>query len=157
MDRSMNQNRNQHRGFTLIELILVVVLVSILAAVSLPMLMAGFTAFSQQQETTAIEREAMLALERISREVRIGREFVAGGSSISFERDGEPVEIRFQSGELIIERGGGSSVLARNVTSASFGQEIHEGACYILATFGTVGVAEAWRTATYARNSSCDD
>jgi prepilin-type N-terminal cleavage/methylation domain-containing protein len=149
--------RRAGAGFTLIELILVVVLVSILAVVAMPMLMAGFNAFSQQRETAAIEREAMLALERISREVRIGRQFLAGGGNISFERDDNPVTISRTGDELVLDVNGTPSVLARNVTSASFDTEIHEGACYVLVAFETTGVSETWRSVTYARNSTCDD
>ena len=145
------------RGFSLLELVMVVVLVGILAAVSLPMLTTGFDAFSQQRASRAVEREAMLALERMSREVRIGREFVGGGSSIGFQRDGSPVEIGRSNDDLVLTINGSPSVLARNVDSASFATEIHEGACYVLVTFSTAGVSTPWRSVIYARNSSCDD
>lgn len=145
------------RGFSLLELVMVIVLLSILAAVSLPMLTTGFAAFSQQRASSAVEREAKLALERISREVRIGQEFSGGGASLGFERDGLPMEIRLDGNELVLDRDGSASVLARNVSSLNVGTEIHEGACYVLVTFATAGVAESWRSATFARNSTCND
>lgn len=143
------------QGFSLIELILVVVLISILAVVSLPMLVSGIDAFSQQRETTAIEREAMLALDRISREVRMSRNFAFNGSSISFERDGETITISQDAGSLVLERGGNTSVLAENVSNVSFSGESYEDVCYILARFDTAGIADTWRSVTYARNDSC--
>jgi prepilin-type N-terminal cleavage/methylation domain-containing protein len=154
MDRSMNQNRNQHRGFTLIELILVVVLISILAAVSLPMLMAGFTAFSQQQETTAIEREAMLALERISREVRMSTDFQVNGGLEFVRPGGQIVTISLNGDELVLE----GTVLARGVGSFNpQGPLEHEGACYLRVTFTTQPNLD-WQQVVYLRNvSSCDE
>lgn len=148
---------NRNNGFTLIELIVVVVLISILAVVSLPMLMAGFNAFSQQRETAAIEREAMLALDRISREVRMSRNFVFNGDSITFERDDPAIEItiRDDGSDLVLERDGNAQVLASNVSDVSFSGENHEDVCYILATFSTTGIAEPWRSVTYARNDTC--
>ena len=155
MDRSMNQNMNQNRGFTLIELILVVVLVSILAAVSLPMLMAGFTAFSQQQETTAIEREAMLALERISREVRMSTDFqVNGGLEFVRPGGGAPVTISLNGNELVVD----GTVLARGVSGFSpQGPLEHEGACYLRVTFTTQPNLD-WQQVVFLRNvSSCEE
>lgn len=144
-------------GFTLIELIVVIVLISVLAVVSLPMLMAGFNAFSQQRETVAIEREAMLALDRISREVRMSRNFVFGGDSITFERDDPAVEvsIRTSGDSLVLEKGGNTQILASDVSDVSFSGELHEDVCYILATFRTAGITEPWRSVTYARNDTC--
>lgn len=145
------------KGFTLIELILVIVLMGVLAAVSLPMLMAGFNAFSQQRETASIEREAMLALDRISREVRMSRNFVFNGDSISFERDDPAVAvtIRADGADLLLEQGGASRILASNVSDVSFSGELHDDVCYILASFRTTGIDELWRSVTYARNDTC--
>jgi prepilin-type N-terminal cleavage/methylation domain-containing protein len=145
------------KGFTLIELILVIVLMGVLAAVSLPMLMAGFNAFSQQRETASIEREAMLALDRISREVRMSRNFVFNGNSISFERDDPAVAvtIRADGTELLLEQAGTSRILASNVSNVFFSGELHKDVCYILASFHTAGIDEPWRSVTYARNDTC--
>lgn len=148
------------RGFSLLELILTMLLIGILAMVSLPMLVSGFSAFSQQQETVAVEREAMLALERVAREIRMGRNFTVSGSSINFDRydnAGNDINVTLESqgSELVVVQGGTTSTLARNVGSLSFSAEAHEGACYINTVFSTAGISEPWRVVTYTRNASC--
>jgi len=151
----MHPNLHGNRGFTLFELILVVVLVGVLAAVSLPMLMAGFNAFSQQRETTAVEREAMLALERISREIRMSSEFEVNGG-IQFTRPaGDQVEISFDEGnsQLLLN----DVVLARGVSNFSpQGPLAHEGACYLRVSF-TTQPGLNWQQVVFLRNVSCDE
>ncbi|WP_376695282.1 pilus assembly FimT family protein [Wenzhouxiangella sp. EGI_FJ10305] len=150
------------RGFSLIEMILTIILVGILAMVSLPMLVSGFGAFSQQQETAAIEREAMLALERVAREIRMSRNFAisADQTSISFDRfdDGGNlvnVTIERQGDELVIDRDGNVGLLAAIDGDPQFISEPYENACYITAEFSTPDISEPWRVVTYTRNDSC--
>ena len=102
----------------------------------------------------------MLALERIAREVRMSRNFTLGGDTITFERsDGSggttTVTLTGQGGELVLIRGGDTSTLAREVSGVAFSQEAYEGACYINASFSTVGVSNPWRVVTYTRNETC--
>ncbi|RFF28296.1 MULTISPECIES: PilW family protein [unclassified Wenzhouxiangella] len=150
------------RGFSLIELILTITLIGILAMVSLPMLVSGFGAFSQQRETAAIEREAMLALERVAREIRMSRNFAISPdqSSISFDRldDGGNlvnVTIERRGGELVIDREDSIGVLAAIDGEPQFISEPYENACYITAEFSTPDINEPWRVVTYTRNNSC--
>lgn len=154
------------RAFSLVELILVIILIGALAAVSAPMIISAANALSQQRETTAIEREAMLALDRITREVRIGRAPVADGARLELERDQDGADV-----DVVIELGAGDQlvmrivpsgdeasddfVLARNVSSASAYVESREGACYVTYEFSTQGIAAPWRSVTYSRGVLC--
>lgn len=148
---------NNVRGFSLVELVIVILLVGILAVVTLPMLMAGFNAFTQQQKTAEVERESMLALERIAREVRMSTNFtVNAGTSIQFNRPGgAAVEIRLDAGRIILDAGS-VNVLARNVGSFSpEGPIAFEDACYLKLEF-TTAPSLTWRQVVFLRNvSSC--
>ena len=152
MGPKKHRSIDHHRGFTLIELILVVVLVSVLAAVSLPMLMSGFNAFTQQQETAAVEREAMLALERISREVRMSADFEVNDGLEFVRPDGAEVTIGLNGQDLTLN----GAVLASGVSNFNpQGPVEHEGACYLRVTF-TTQPSLNWQQVVYLRNvSSC--
>lgn len=142
------------RGFTLVEMVLVLILMGLVVAMTLPVMMGGFNAYVQQRETTEIERQAMLAVERITREVRLGTDIVVGGGTVSFTRGGTATTISHDgaANELTLERGGGARTLAERVTGASFSEETFEDARYIHAQFSVAGSSHTWRTTLYPRN-----
>lgn len=142
------------RGFTLVEMILVIILMGLATAMALPVMMGGFNAFIQQREATELERQAMLAAERITREARLGTDFVVGGGTLSFTRGGTVTTISHDgaANELTLQRGGGAQTLAQRVTGVSFAEETYEDARYIHAQFNVAGSAHTWRTTLYPRN-----
>lgn len=141
------------RGFTLVEMVLVLILMGLVTAMALPVMLGGFNAFVQQRETTDIERQAMLALERITREVRLGTDIVTGGDQITFDRGGATTTIGHDgaSSELYLDRGG-AQTLAQRVTGVSFGEQTHGDARYIQVQLAVSGSSQAWRTTIYPRN-----
>lgn len=141
------------RGFTLVEMVLVLILMGLVTAMALPVMLGGFNAFVQQRETTEIERQAMLALERITREVRLGTDIVAGGGQLTFNRGGTSTTIGHDatSNELYLDRGG-AQALATQVTGVSFSEESFEEARYIHVQFNVAGSTHTWRTTLYPRN-----
>lgn len=145
------------RGFSLVELVLVILLTGILAAVSLPMLMGGFNAYTQQVETSKIEREAMLGLERISRELRMSPNVVVTtDDEIMAEQlgAGGTTTISHDSDTDILSLNG--SVLANDVTSfVPEGPIEHSdsGACYLRVVFTTLPSLE-WQQVVFLRNIS---
>ena len=58
------------KGFTLIEMIVVIVLSSIIAVVSMQLLAQGFAAYLSGQNVTSAQNQIWRALERMSRDIR---------------------------------------------------------------------------------------
>lgn len=145
----------RERGYTLIEMILVIVLMGLVAGVSVSVLMGGFGAFFQQRQTAEIERQAMLALERIGREVRLGTNFVVAGNTLTFDRGGTLTVIGHDplTSELFLNQGGGNSTLAETVTGVSFSEETEEDARYFVVEFDVANSTHSWRTTIYPRNA----
>ena len=58
------------RGFTLIEMVLVIVLVGIIAMVGAQLMATGFSLYFTGRDTMIVDAQARLALERMTRELR---------------------------------------------------------------------------------------
>lgn len=141
------------RGFTLVEMVLVLILMGLVVAMALPVMLGGFNAYVQQRETTEIERQAMLALERMTREVRLGTDIVVSANQVTFDRGGTSTTIGYDgaANELYLDRGG-AQTLAGRVTGVSFSEEMHEDARYIHGQFTVADSTHTWRTTIYPRN-----
>ena len=84
-----------HRGFALIELMAVIVLVGIIASFSAFFLYTGFNAYVNTKNTTEGALNAQMALDRISMELRNIRELTDTPSSTSLSYKSEdPTETR---------------------------------------------------------------
>jgi MSHA biogenesis protein MshO len=66
-------------GFTLIEMVIVIVLVGILATIAATIIMQGVRAYSDEQSRSDAHYQARLAVERMSREIRL----IRGNADIS--------------------------------------------------------------------------
>lgn len=159
----------KRNGFSLIELILVILLIGILAFVSLPMLTSGFRAFTQQRATAEAEREALLALERVSREVRMAKQLgiAGGGNELAYTRTAtggggdDCVTLTHTGGALEISVNGGTAgTVAANLPAPSGAvfelAASDSDACYLKFAFSTT-MHGGWRQILYLRNlSSCE-
>jgi len=70
--------RTQHeKGFTLIEIIIVIVLVGILATIGATIIMQGISAYSGGESRSNAHYQARFAMERMAREIRLMRSSTA--------------------------------------------------------------------------------
>jgi len=63
-------HRNRYHGFTLIEMVMVIVLTGIIAALGSKMLVAGFTSYQTSRDLIQAQWQGTIALERLSRDLR---------------------------------------------------------------------------------------
>lgn len=107
-------------GFTLIEIVITIVLVSILSGLAAMIILQGVRAYSDEQSRSDVHYQARLAVERIAREARLIRscgDIVAPANlsaTLSFtDISGNP--IAFNVAGVTLSRG--ANVLANNITS----------------------------------------
>lgn len=84
------------RGFSLIELVMVMVLFGIVAAVAAPVLSSGFQAYFAGRDISEVDWQARVAIERMSRELRAIRApadlvINAAGDIAFVDVDGNPI------------------------------------------------------------------
>lgn len=109
------------KGFTLIELIIVIVLLSILATIGSYVLLAGFKAYYSNQNIMAAETQARMAYERMTRDIHS----VASSASITTATSSQftfnnigGTSITYQlTGNQLMRN---TQVLSDNVSSLSF-------------------------------------
>jgi prepilin-type N-terminal cleavage/methylation domain-containing protein len=69
----MGARARRPRGFTLIELVMVMVLFGIVAAVAAPVVSSGFQAYFTGRDIAEVDWQARVAIERMTRELRAMR------------------------------------------------------------------------------------
>jgi len=73
----------KHGGFTLVELLIVIVITGILAALGSKMLASGFTAYVTARDLGKADWQGLIAIERLSRELRTIRSATSSDLTIS--------------------------------------------------------------------------
>jgi len=129
--------RNLERGFTLIEIIIVIVILSIAAAITINFLVDGLRIYTMTVNQKTLYDEGKLALERMCRDIRDAKSVSSpasgsSGSSITFVRTnattydsglpgdttGETITFRWNGGTNPLEKvkAGTGYAMASNVT-----------------------------------------
>ncbi|HHT9117585.1 MAG TPA: PulJ/GspJ family protein [Candidatus Hypogeohydataceae bacterium YC38] len=144
-------------GFTLIEVIIVVVLTSILGSYTFYILSGSTRTFATMATRKERADDAVLALEKISREVRDAKTVsTATGSTLTFTKKNAVgadtstnITYILASNELRRQSTAGTSVVAKNVSSFSVSQEASNRVSISLA----FSSGSSWQTRVSIRNS----
>ncbi|MBF0368778.1 MAG: type II secretion system protein [Magnetococcales bacterium] len=147
--------RHQARrlGFTLLEMVMTITLLAVVTGMVLPILSVGFETFFLHSNIRESDSRALLALERMTRELR-GADpdtLVTGASSISFtDQNGAAVSFVLNNDTLM--RGG--SILAEGVTALAFtvNSGTYDTTVQIDLTVEVGGQGEPFRTTVGIRN-----
>lgn len=92
----MGGTARRSRGFSLIELVMVMVLFGIVAAVAAPVVSSGFQAYFTGRDISEVDWQARVAMERMTRELRSIRApsdlVITSAGDIAFvDSDGNPI------------------------------------------------------------------
>jgi prepilin-type N-terminal cleavage/methylation domain-containing protein len=94
---SQSAIRNLERGFTLIEMVIVIVILSIVSAISVKFLVDSLRIYSMTVDQKTLFDEGKLALERMCRDLRDARTLTTpggggSGSTLRFTRDNDTAQ-----------------------------------------------------------------
>lgn len=116
------------KGFTLIELVITIVLVSILAGVATMIILQGVRAYTDEQSRSDIHYQARLAMERMGREIRLIRTRTVadiptmnGTTLLYTDVNGTQMGFRLNAGKIERTQDNGATwqTLATNVTGGA--------------------------------------
>lgn len=99
----MNRYRSDARGFTLVELLVVLVILSILGAMVASSIVSGLRADAQARDRIEAFEDMQIAMERVSREVRAADPILAADTvndaiTVRVRRDGACHDFTYQAG-----------------------------------------------------------
>ncbi len=163
-------NSELQRGFTLIEIIIVIVILSIVSAITIKFLIDGLRIYTMTVHQKTLYDEGKLAMERMCRDIRDAMSIIATSpSSIAFTRtnatgtgqDGAGERIRFDlsgttlrkvKGVNIDGTGGTPYTMSDNVTSFSVTNTTNEIQLQLTLNNPTTGVNVTLQTKVYPKN-----
>ena len=140
------------KGFTLIEIIVTIVIVSILAGIAGIIITQGVRAYSDEQARSDVHQQARLGMERMAREIRVIRSradiTTMANTDLRFtDISGTTVGFNWGSPNLNRWNGIGNDVLASNITAFTFAYYQQDGVTAAGAA-ATLWLVEITMTAT---------
>lgn len=140
-EQEMRPYSNQ-RGFTLIEMIMVIVLISIIAGIAAMIILEGAKSYQKEVSFSDIHNQGRLAIERMAREIRLIRSATATDMTTSYPtatslqfNDVNGANIQFNLVGSTLSRSG--NTLANNVQSLTFSYYQSDGV-------PAAGAAQVW-------------
>ncbi len=133
------------KGFTLIEMVMVIVVVSILAGIAALVLREGFASYTTAQPIIPIAGKVNIAVDNLAREVRSAESVTsASATALTFvNQQGETIVINKSGANLTRSvNGGGAQTLCNSVTALTF--------AYFDAAFATTATTANVRFMTIA-------
>jgi len=118
--------KQEAAGFTLVEIVITIVLISIIAALAAMVILQGVQGYSAEDQRSNIHYEARLAMERMTREIRLIRNQgtdIATMTSTNLQYtdvNGASVGFNWTSPNLSRWNGVGYDLLASGITSFTF-------------------------------------
>jgi prepilin-type N-terminal cleavage/methylation domain-containing protein len=116
------------RGFTLIEIVITIVLISILSGIAALIILQGINTYTGEQSRSDVHYQARIAMERMAREIRLIRSQGADITSLLpadlrfIDINGSAVGFNWVAATQTVNRwnGAGNDMLAAGVTAFTF-------------------------------------
>lgn len=113
------------KGFTLIELVMVIILLSIVAAIASKMLTQGLNALLTGQNVISANWQGQIAMERMSRDILLVRSpaaitTIAANNFAFTDMSNNTVSYSLSGTSLTLTQNGNSEVLANGILSLTF-------------------------------------
>lgn len=135
------------KGFTIIEMLIVMVITGIILAICATMISSGFTSYFSSVQVTTLNTQANLVMARMSKELQEASSFAAiNATNTTFTTTGGSTITYSWSNPTLTRTGTGTQTLSNHVTSFSLS--------YFQSNFSTTATLTAVRAVTISMTLS---
>jgi prepilin-type N-terminal cleavage/methylation domain-containing protein len=138
MVRTANRFNAAERGFTLVELVVVIVIIGVIAGIAAMIIMQGVRLHSDERARSNVHHQARIAVERMAREIRLIRSrsdltTMTNTNLRFFDISGNAVGFQWMNPDLNRWDGATDAVLATGITAFGFNYYQQDGIAAALA------------------------